>query len=105
MALIMKFVFDGIENMVGKGDNTDCQAFSFSYIVFKNLFYDGWKNSGLWEKGSALYSRTKLKNKTQDQLKFKALVDSEMWLKKLKFVLGRVENVVRKKMLVTRIVW
>ena len=44
------FVFDRVENIVRKGENT-C-IFSYSYNVFKGFFSQGCNKSGIFDKGA-----------------------------------------------------
>ena len=98
----MKLVFH-LEENIRKGDNAGYSLPPPTYNVFKSLLAQGHLSLGLH--GNALVNplshdpcfNSQPDSKISDWSKFKALADDKINVtKKLKFVLGRVENIVGK---------
>ena len=91
---MFKFVVDRVENIVGKGENASYQHFLlFPQCSQKASFLGLLKVGILWYRDSSLPKDIFL-----DWSKLKALADDEINVNEnLKFVLGRVEEIVGKE--------
>ena len=86
--------FDGVENIVGKGENAVCQHFLlFPQCFQKASFPDASKGVIVWEWVKPKYQITN--NETLDRSKIKALADDKLIM--VEFVTERLENGVGKK--------
>ena len=89
----LKFCSGRVENIVGKGENAGYQHFLLFPQCFRMSSSPGSLNLGIvWERVNSLPN-----NKILDWSKFKAHAADKMTVSQnLPFVLGRVENLVRK---------
>ena len=89
---MVKFFSDGVESILGKGENAGYQHFLFAHYVFKRPLSMslkvgmGWKRVNFLQ-NNKIWALTKSKALAEDKLNFAKMQSS---------LFGRVENIVRK---------